>query len=190
MNIGKRRVNAWTEVWDFQLAGSSYKAPDGSSRQSSLRRAAEKQEDLEAVVVELERYEYDGAPAYHVYFDDCDVGSVPATVAQELAQMEAAGYSVSGDDCEVYGGPEDDFPDKKYGARIYVRLRRKLTDTEKQDELSKLAKKAAHLDSARSSARPSGCSSAPAFVYSDSSFPRATSAGYDSPPHSLSLIHI
>ena len=132
MNIGKRRVNAWTEVWDFPLAGSSYKAPDGSSRQSSLRRAAEKQEDLEAVVVELERYEYDGAPAYHVYFDDCDVGSVPATVAQELAQMEAAGYSVSGDDCEVYGGPEDDFPDKKYGARIYVRLRRKLTDTEKQ----------------------------------------------------------
>ena len=73
MNIGKRRVNAWTEVWDFQLAGSSYKAPDGSSRQSSLRRAAEKQEDLEAVVVELERYEYDGAPAYHVYFDDCGI---------------------------------------------------------------------------------------------------------------------
>lgn len=185
MNIGKRRVNAWTEVWDFQLAGSSYKAPDGSSRQSSLRRAAKKQEELEAVVVELERYEYDGAPAYHVYFDDRDVGNVPAGVAQELARMEDDGYSVSGDDCEVYGGPEDDFPDKKYGARIYVRLRRKLTDTEKQDELSKLAKKAAQLDSAQSSARPSGCSSAPAFVYSDSSFLRATSAGDDSPPHSV-----
>lgn len=185
MNIGKRRVNAWTEVWDFQLAGSSYKAPDGSSRQSSLRRAAKKQEELEAVVVELERYEYEGAPAYHVYFDDRDVGNVPAGVAQELARMEDDGYSVSGDDCEVYGGPEDDFPDKKYDARIYVRLRRKLTDTEKQDELSKLAKKAAQLDSAQSSARPSGCSSAPAFVYSDSSFPRATSAGDDSPPHSV-----
>lgn len=185
MNIGKRRVNAWTEVWDFQLAGSSYKAPDGSSRQSSLRRAAKKQEELEAVVVELERYEYEGAPAYHVYFDDRDVGNVPAGVAQELARMEDDGYSVSGDDCEVYGGLEDDFPDKKYGARIYVRLRRKLTDTEKQDELSKLAKKAARLDSAQSSARPSGCSSAPAFVYSDSSFPRATSAGDDSPPHSV-----
>lgn len=185
MNIGKRRVNAWTEVWDFQLAGSSYKAPDGSSRQSSLRRAAKKQEELEAVVVELERYEYEGAPAYHVYFDDRDVGNVPAGVAQELARMEDDGYSVSGDDFEVYGGPEDDFPDKKYGARIYVRLRRKLTDTEKQDELSKLAKKAAQLDSAQSSARPSGCSSAPAFVYSDSSFPRATSAGDDSPPHSV-----
>lgn len=185
MNIGKRRVNAWTEVWDFQLAGSSYKAPDGSSRQSSLRRAAKKQEEIEAVVVELERYEYEGAPAYHVYFDDRDVGNVPAGVAQELARMEDDGYSVSGDDCEVYGGPEDDFPDKKYGARIYVRLRRKLTDTEKQDELSKLAKKAAQLDSAQSSARPSGCSSAPAFVYSDSSFPRATSAGDDSPPHSV-----
>lgn len=185
MNIGKRRVSAWTEVWDFQLAGSSYKAPDGSSRQSSLRRAAKKQEELEAVVVELERYEYEGAPAYHVYFDDRDVGNVPAGVAQELARMEDDGYSVSGDDCEVYGGPEDDFPDKKYGARIYVRLRRKLTDTEKQDELSKLAKKAEQLDSAQSSARPSGCSSAPAFVYSDSSFPRATSAGDDSPPHSV-----
>ena len=51
--------------------------------------------------------------------------------------------------------------------------------------MSKLAKKAAQLDSAQSSARPSGCSSAPAFVYSDSSFPRATSAGDDSPPQSV-----
>lgn len=187
MNIGKRRVNAWTEVWDFQLAGSSYKAPDGSSRQSSLRRSAAKQEDLEPVVVELDRYEYEGSPAYHVYFDDRDVGNVPADVAHELAKMEADGYSVSGDDCEVYGGPEDDFPDKKYGARIYVRLRRKLTEAEKKAELSKLAKKAAQLDSAqhsaKSSERPSGCSSAPAFVYSDSGFPRAASAGDDFPPH-------
>lgn len=187
MNIGKRRVNAWTEVWDFQLAGSSYKAPDGSSRQSSLRRAAKKQDELDSVIVELERYEYEGDPAYHVYFDDRDVGNVPADVAHELAKMEADGYSVSGDDCEVYGGPEDDFPDKKYGARIYVRLRRKLTEAEKQAELSKLAQKAARLDSAKPSPQPSGRpsdrSSAPTFVYSDSGFPRAASAGDDSPSH-------
>ena len=77
MDVNKRLPNAWTEVWDFQLAGSSFKASDGSYRQTSLRRAFKKQEDLDPVLVELERYEYDGAPAYRVYFDDREVGNVP-----------------------------------------------------------------------------------------------------------------
>lgn len=158
MDVNKRLPNAWTEVWDFQLAGSSFKASDGSCRQTSLRRAFKKQEDLEPVLVELERYEYDGAPAYRVYFDDREVGNVPKDVAVELARMEDSGYTVFGDDCEVYGGPDDDFPDKKFGARVYVRLRRKITESERQDELSRLAHKAAQ--------------SAP-----DSGFPRADSAG-------------
>ena len=161
MDVNKRLPNAWTEVWDFQLAGSSFKASDGSYRQTSLRRAFKKQEDLDPVLVELERYEYDGAPAYRVYFDDREVGNVPKDVAVELARMEDSGYTVFGDDCEVYGGPDDDFPDKKFGARVYVRLRRKITEYERQDELSKLAHKAAQSS----------------FTYSDSGFPRASDAG-------------
>lgn len=158
MDVNKRLPNAWTEVWDFQLAGSSFKASDGSYRQTSLRRAFKKQEDLEPVLVELERYEYDGAPAYRVYFDDREVGNIPKDVAAELSRMEDSGYTVFGDDCEVYGGPDDDFPDKKFGARVYVRLRRKITESERQDELSRLAHKTAQ--------------SAP-----DSGFPRADSPG-------------
>lgn len=158
MDVNKRLPNAWTEVWDFQLAGSSFKASDGSYRQTSLRRAFKKQEDLEPVLVELERYEYDGAPAYRVYFDDREVGNIPKDVAAELSRMEDSGYTVFGDDCEVYGGPDDDFPDKKFGARVYVRLRRKITESERQDELSRLARKAAETTS-------------------DSGFPRANSTG-------------
>lgn len=158
MDVNKRLPNAWTEVWDFQLAGSSFKASDGSYRQTSLRRAFKKQEDLEPVLVELERYEYDGASAYRVYFDDREVGNVPKDVAVELARMEDSGYTVFGDDCEVYGGPDDDFPDKKFGARVYVRLRRKITESERRDELSRLAHKAAQSAS-------------------DSGFPRADSTG-------------
>ena len=158
MDVNKRLPNAWTEVWDFQLAGSSFKASDGSYRQTSLRRAFKKQEDLEPVLVELERYEYDGAPAYRVYFDDREVGNIPKDVAAELSRMEDSGYTVFGDDCEVYGGPDDDFPDKKFGARVYVRLRRKITESERQDELSRLARKAAETTS-------------------DSGFPRAGSTG-------------
>ena len=158
MDVNKRFPNAWTEVWDFQLAGSSFKASDGSYRQTSLRRAFKKQEDLEPVLVELERYEYDGAPAYRVYFDDREVGNIPKDVAAELSRMEDSGYTVFGDDCEVYGGPDDDFPDKKFGARVYVRLRRKITESERQDELSRLARKAAETTS-------------------DSGFPRADSTG-------------
>lgn len=158
MDVNKRFPNAWTEVWDFQLAGSSFKSSDGSYRQTSLRRAFKKQEDLEPVLVELERYEYDGAPAYRVYFDDREVGNIPKDVAAELSRMEDSGYTVFGDDCEVYGGPDDDFPDKKFGARVYVRLRRKITESERQDELSRLARKAAETTS-------------------DSGFPRADSTG-------------
>ena len=158
MDVNKRLPNAWTAVWDFQLAGSSFKASDGSYRQTSLRRAFKKQEDLEPVLVELERYEYDGAPAYRVYFDDREVGNIPKDVAAELSRMEDSGYTVFGDDCEVYGGPDDDFPDKKFGARVYVRLRRKITESERQDELSRLARKAAETTS-------------------DSGFPRADSTG-------------
>ena len=158
MDVNKRLPNAWTEVWDFQLAGSSFKASDGSYRQTSLRRAFKKQEDLEPVLVELERYEYDGAPAYRVYFDDREVGNIPKDVAAELSRMEDSGYTVFGDDCEVYGGPDDDFPDKKFGARVYVRLRRKITESERQDELSRLARKAAETTS-------------------DSGFPRADITG-------------
>ena len=162
MDVNKRFPNAWTEVWDFQLAGSSFKASDGSYRQTSLRRAFKKQEDLEPVLVELERYEYDGAPAYRVYFDDREVGNIPKDVAAELSRMEDSGYTVFGDDCEVYGGPDDDFPDKKFGARVYVRLRRKITESERQDELSRLARKAAETTS-------------------DSGFPRAGSTGGNEP---------
>ena len=158
MDVNKRLPNAWTEVLDFQLAGSSFKASDGSYRQTSLRRAFKKQEDLEPVLVELERYEYDGAPAYRVYFDDREVGNIPKDVAAELSRMEDSGYTVFGDDCEVYGGPDDDFPDKKFGARVYVRLRRKITESERQDELSRLARKAAETTS-------------------DSGFPHADSTG-------------
>ena len=153
MDVNKRLPNAWTEVWDFQLAGSSFKASDGSYRQTSLRRAFKKQEDLEPVLVELERYEYDGAPAYRVYFDDREVGNIPKDVAAELSRMEDSGYTVFGDDCEVYGGPDDDFPDKKFGARVYVRLRRKITESERQDELSRLARKAAETTSDSGSPR-------------------------------------
>lgn len=138
MYISKKQLNAWTEIWDFTLAGSSFKATDGTRRQTSLRRAAKKQNDFErfeTVTVDLERYEYEGAPAYMVYFDDREVGNVPAEIAAELAKMEDAGYIISGDSCEIYGGPDEDDPDKKYGARIFVQLRRPPTSDEQRAEL-------------------------------------------------------
>lgn len=137
MYISKRSLNAWTEIWDFTLSGSSFKATDGTRRQTSLRRAAKKQNDFErfeTVTVDLERYEYEGAPAYMVYFDDREVGNVPAEVAAELAKMEDAGYIISGDSCEIYGGPDEDEPDKKYGARIWVKVRQKQSGEPQQSE--------------------------------------------------------
>ena len=155
MDVHKRSLNAGVEAWNFPLAGSSFRAEDGSYRQTSLRQAFEKQEDLESILVDLERYEYDGAPAYRVYFDEREVGNVPKDVAAELARMETNGYTVFGDDCEIYGGPERDFPDKKFGARVYVRLRRKQTDAERQAALYDLARKVKQQEQTRAAAAAS-----------------------------------
>lgn len=160
MDVHKRSLNARVEAWDFPLVGSSFRAEDGSYRQTALRQAFKKQEDLEPILVDLERYEYDGAPAYRVYFDDREVGHVPKDVAAELAQMESNGYTAFGDDCEIYGGPERDFPSKKFGARVYVRLRRKLTSSEQQEELHRLAHQAAQSASSRGGPGPSQSSEA------------------------------
>lgn len=187
MYIDKRHPNAWTEIWDFQLVGSSFQATGGTSRQASLRRAAKKQDDLcscDTVSVDLERYEYEGAPAYRVYFDEREVGNVPADVAAELAKMEDAGYAVFGDSCEVYGGPEYDMPDKKYGARLYVKLRREPTDAEQQQELIKLARKAPRQSAPAASSEPS-----PAFVVSESGFPRASDGASSSSCFANSAAH-
>ncbi len=127
MDVNKCRIDDSTEYWDFRLVGVSFRSSDGKSRQSALRRAAKKQDDFENpgfVFVDLERYEYEGAPAYHVYFDDREVGSVPAALAAEIAAMEDDGYVVSGERCEIYGGPTDYCEDRSYGARVYISLER------------------------------------------------------------------
>ena len=105
MYINKEHPNPWTELWDFQLVGSSFNGDTGVSRQATLRRAAKKQAEFESVIVGLERYEFDGNPAYRVFFDGREAGNVPADVALELAEMESAGYLVDGEDCDVYGLP-------------------------------------------------------------------------------------
>lgn len=143
MYINKEHPNPWTELWDFQLVGSSFNGDTGVSRQATLRRAAKKQAEFESVIVGLERYEFEGNPAYRVFFDGREAGNVPADVALELAEMESAGYLVDGEDCDVYGGPEDDFPDKKYGARLYVRVWRQPTTAEREASFAKLAAQAA-----------------------------------------------
>ena len=119
MYVNKCRIDDSTEYWDFRLAGVSFRSSDGKSRQAALRRAAKKQDDFENpgfVFVGLARYEYEGAPAYHVYFDNREVGSVPAALAAEIASMEDDGYVVSGERCEIYGGPTDYCEDRSYGA--------------------------------------------------------------------------
>lgn len=142
MYINKEHPNPWTELWDFQLVSSS-SSRSGGSRQAALCRAAKKQAEHEPVIVGLRRYEFGGNPAYRVFFDGREVGSVPSDVALEFADAEAAGYIVDAEDCEVYGGPEDDYPDKEYGARLHVRVWRQPTNAEFEASFSKLAAQSA-----------------------------------------------
>ena len=142
MYANKTFPNAWTEVWTVKLVGSTFKASNGCSRQAALKRAAKLQDDFESFSTELDRYKYEGSPAYHVLFDDREVGNVPADVASELAAMEDAGYTVYCDSCWIYGGPTDDEPDYHYGAELKIVARREQTDAERQAALYDLARKA------------------------------------------------
>lgn len=141
--------NAWTEIWTVKLVGSTFRSSNGCSRQAALKRAAKMQDDFESFDTDLERYEYDGSPAYHVLFDDREVGNVPADIASGLASMEDSGYTVYCDSCWVYGGPTDDEPDRHYGAELKIVVRRKQTDSERQAVLYDLAQKAKHYEAAQ-----------------------------------------
>lgn len=186
MYIKKSHPNPWTEIWTIHLVGSSYRASDGTSRQSALRRAAKIQNDydtLDTVSVDLARYEYEGDPAYHVYFDDREVGNIPADIAAELAKMEDSGYSVLGESCDIFGGPTDYDPGHKYGAEFTIIVRRYPTESEKRAEVLRLAQKAAQLQAEKENAAVEATSTnvQSAFVVDSSGFPRASGTSDSSP---------
>lgn len=108
-----------------KVVGVSFDNDDGSSRQEILR-------DLKGgqfLLPTLQRFEYDGNPAYRVLCNDMQIGNIPADLAAELAEQEDAGYVLMATAIEIYGGPDEEIPDRYYGAAVHLLIAPERTGT-------------------------------------------------------------
>lgn len=105
--------------FEAKVVGVTADNDDGSSRQDIL---AELKEFPFYDDLELERFEYEDAPAYRVLCEGRTIGTVSAVLAAKLAERESYGDWLSVTDLRVYGGPTDSHPDKSYGASIDIEI--------------------------------------------------------------------
>ena len=106
-----------SQYLDIKVVGVTFENSDGSKRQRILEELAD-DPDIDTHVV---KYDYNGCPAYRVECNGRMIGSVPATVAANLDFLEQEGYFLFVNDIFIYGGPDEDDPDKYYGARIELK---------------------------------------------------------------------
>lgn len=106
-----------SQYLDIKVVGVTFENSDGSKRQRILEELAD-DPDIDTHVV---KYDYNGCPAYRVECNGRMIGSVPATVAENLDFLEQEGYFLFVNDIFIYGGPDEDDPDKYYGARIEIK---------------------------------------------------------------------
>lgn len=99
---------------NFSVAGVTYKNEDGSDRQTILRHIKFQDPPYvpagsSDVDVEIKKYSYKGAPAYHCIVNGYIIGSVPADKVQDVAEAvkhpDAAvtGFQITGGGRYNYG---------------------------------------------------------------------------------------
>lgn len=119
------------ETWRTKITGVTFENEDGVPRQRLLKRLAEKYGSYHDFEFELEKFEYEGKPAYRVLSERGDIGTLPQEVADALDHKEKSGCVYIVTESVIYGGPDEEDPDKKYGARIELSVynpdRRKAT---------------------------------------------------------------
>lgn len=78
--------------FECRVVGVTYSASDGSSRQGNIKELFDKlvSDPNDYQPVELIRYSYNGAPAYHVVVAGREIGNVPAESVAEVGTMLAA----------------------------------------------------------------------------------------------------
>ena len=124
MNYTKHVNSYGSELWDFNVAGVSYPNDDGTERQEIISQMIGRSN----CTFRLERYVYQGIPAYHVIADGQTIGNVPKNIASEFAAKDDTGYWLAVISAGVHGGPNDDYDDDDdgephyYGVHMTVKL--------------------------------------------------------------------
>ena len=54
--------------------------------------------------------------------DDQIIGNLPAALAAKIAPMDDNGAVIVADNLAVYGGPDDEDPEKSYGAELTLKI--------------------------------------------------------------------
>lgn len=109
------------EFLHIKVAGVTFK--NGSkSRQSILRALRFRDgEFAEGVDLELKAYEYEGQPAYGIYANGQQIGSVPANMVSYISDNYERIIDFAG--IEVYGGGRDEEGHaKSYGCEVILKL--------------------------------------------------------------------
>lgn len=109
------------ETRRFNAVGVTFRNEDGEARQEIIARLQRGGE----YSVRLERYEYEGEPAYHIIIDSKVIGNVPKDLAAEFAQKEDNDYWLLISAAGIHGGSAadgDDYEDRSYGVHMTVKI--------------------------------------------------------------------
>lgn len=107
----------------FKLAGVTFKN-GRKSRQSILRAIKFRDgEFADGVELELQPYEYEGQPAYGIFANGQQLGSVPKDMVSIIEENYSRILDFS--NIEVYGGGRDEnMNTKNYGCEVTLRLKK------------------------------------------------------------------
>lgn len=134
---GDREIYDQVNALTIKIAGVTFSNPDGSRRQTILRRCKWHDEPYahteDEVNLEFRPTEFEGAPAVEIWIedDDCEfhqIGYVPKEYAAFFTS--SMDYYDGYFDFEVYGGGNG----KSYGASVTVHFRNSPEDQRKYDE--------------------------------------------------------
>lgn len=121
MNYTKTIEKYGSELWSFNVAGVTFRNKDGEERQEIIERLHVGCE----YNVRIERYTYNGEPAYYVYINSKVVGNVPRNVAAAFAAKEDDDFWVLPVKAGIHGGSayeDEDYEDRSYGVHMTVKL--------------------------------------------------------------------
>lgn len=112
-----------SELRRFNVVGVTFKNKDGEDRQSIIERLQVGAE----YNVRLERYLYEGEPAYYVVINEKIVGNVPKKLAAEFAAKEDQDCWLLITKAGIHGGgpldDDDEFSEEKsYGVHVTVKI--------------------------------------------------------------------
>lgn len=110
----------------IKVAGVTFKNPDGTSRQKILREIYQKKPPFDKKLdIEIEEFEYEGAPAYYVKVNGMCIGTVASDMAAFISSNKSRLLGISDFHVDYFTDEESEKPTRVYYARAKILVRSK-----------------------------------------------------------------